>query len=160
MKLKQIMFRKIFMMIIFFYFSDYPRDSKFFYTANKKVIGKMKDGFKEEKIGEFVGLKAKMYSLVSADGRENKKVKGVNKNVVKNTRQEVFVDVLLNKKMRHSMRRIQSKSQRIGNLDVSRIYVSFFDDKSTYQMIASIVWLIFINIYYGSIKLGKVNEVN
>ena len=29
-----------------FDFSDYPLDSKFFDSANKKVIGKMKDEFK------------------------------------------------------------------------------------------------------------------
>ena len=31
-----------------FDFSDYPLDSKFFDPANKKVIGKMKDEFKEK----------------------------------------------------------------------------------------------------------------
>ena len=81
-----------------FDFSDYPRDSKFFDPVNEKVIGKMKDVFKEKIISEFVGLKSKMYSLVHVDGRENKKVKGVNKNVVKNRRRKEFVDVLFNKK--------------------------------------------------------------
>ena len=47
-----------------FDFSDYPQDSKFFYPANKKVIGKMKDKVKGQIIGEFVGLKSKLYSLI------------------------------------------------------------------------------------------------
>ena len=81
-----------------FDFSDYPRDSKFFDPANKKVIGKMKDEFKGKIISEFVGLKSKIYSLVDVDGEENKKAKGVNKNVAKNSRHKEFVDLLFNKK--------------------------------------------------------------
>ena len=44
-----------------FDFSDYPPSSKFFDPANKKVIGKMKDEFKEKIISEFVGLKSKTH---------------------------------------------------------------------------------------------------
>ena len=40
-----------------FDFSEYPVDSKFFDSKNKKAIGKMNDEFKGEIIGEFVGLK-------------------------------------------------------------------------------------------------------
>ena len=48
-----------------FDFSCYPLDSKLFDPTNKKVIGKMKDGFKGEIINEFVGLRSEMYSLIS-----------------------------------------------------------------------------------------------
>ena len=44
-------------------FSNYPKDSKFFDQADKKVIGKMKDKFEGKIIDEFVGLKSKMYSI-------------------------------------------------------------------------------------------------
>ena len=37
-----------------------------------------------------------MYFSVSVDGKENKKTKGVNKNIVKNTRHKEFADVLFN----------------------------------------------------------------
>ena len=43
----------------------------------------MKDEFKGEIISEFVGLNSKKYSLVSVDGKENKKAKGINKSFVK-----------------------------------------------------------------------------
>ena len=46
-----------------FDFSNYPKDSKFFDQANKKVIGKMKDESEGKIIDEFVGLKSKMYSI-------------------------------------------------------------------------------------------------
>ena len=39
-----------------FDFSDYPVNSKFFDSTNKKGIGKMKDEFKGKIISEFVGL--------------------------------------------------------------------------------------------------------
>ena len=65
-----------------FDFSDYSLNSRFFNPVNKKVISKMKDGFKGKIISEFVGLKSKMYSLIAVDSAELKKAKGVNKNVV------------------------------------------------------------------------------
>ena len=50
-----------------FDFSDYPKNSKFYYFTNKKVIGKMKDELSGKVISEFIGLKLKMYSLISVD---------------------------------------------------------------------------------------------
>ena len=47
----------------------------FFDSANRKVIGKIKDEFIGKMINGFIGLKSKMYSLVSVDGKENKKQK-------------------------------------------------------------------------------------
>ena len=44
-------------------FTNYPKDSKFFDEANKKVIGKMKDEFSRVIVIKFVGLKSKMHSL-------------------------------------------------------------------------------------------------
>ena len=46
-----------------FDFSSYSKDSKFFYSNNKKVIDKIKDEFSGVIIDEFTGLKLKMYSV-------------------------------------------------------------------------------------------------
>ena len=43
-----------------FDFSGYPKDSKYYVSTNKKVLGKMKDEFNGVKIVEFIGLKSKM----------------------------------------------------------------------------------------------------
>ena len=86
-----------------FDFSDYPLDSKFVDPVNKKVIDKMKDQFKGKIISEFVGLKSKMYSLISVDHGEVTKAKGMNKKII----HQEFVDIFFNKKMmRHNMKRI------------------------------------------------------
>ena len=101
-----------------FDFSDYPLDSKFVDPANKKVIGKMKDEFKGRNVNEFIGLKSKIYSLISVDDGEVTKAKGVNRKI----RHKELVDVLFNKKViRHNMKRIQSKLHKIGTYDVCKI---------------------------------------
>ena len=119
----------------FFYFSNYPLDSvelhsKFFDAVNEEAIGKMKGEFKGKISSEFVGLKSKMYSLISVDEEEVTKAKRVNKNVVKKIKHKELVNYLFNKKViRHNMKRIQSKLQRIGTCDVCKILLSCFDDK-------------------------------
>ena len=51
-------------------FSDYSLNSRFHDSANKNVIGKMKDELKGKIISEFIGLKSNMYSLIAVDGEE------------------------------------------------------------------------------------------
>ena len=58
-----------------FGFSYYAQDSNLFDPVNKKVIGKMKNEFKEEIISEYFGLKLKMYPLIVVDGKKLKKKK-------------------------------------------------------------------------------------
>ena len=50
------------------------------------MFGKMKDEVRGTIINEFVGLKSKMYSLVTVDGGWIKKTKDVNENVVDSIR--------------------------------------------------------------------------
>ena len=86
----------------------------------------MKDEFRGKIISEFVGLKSKMYSLISVDDDEVTKVKGVNKKI----KHKELVGVLFSKKViRHNMKRIQSKLHRIGTYNVCKISLSCFDDK-------------------------------
>ena len=69
----------------------------------------MKDEFKGKMMSEFVGLSSKMYFLDDVDGKENEKVKGVNKNVAKNTRHKEFDDALFNKKIGNTQHERNSK---------------------------------------------------
>ena len=61
-----------------FHFSNYSKDSRFYDESNKKVIGKMKDEYGGVIIDEFIGLKAKMYSIKKIGGSESTTAKGVN----------------------------------------------------------------------------------
>ena len=72
-------------------------------------------------ISDFVGLDSKTYSLIDVDNEENKKVKSVNKNVVKNIRHRKCIDVSFNKKKRDKMERIQSRSHKIGTYENGKI---------------------------------------
>ena len=84
-----------------FGFSNYPKDSKLFDPTNKKAIGKMKDESEGKIIGEFVGLKSKMYSMKNIDGKESNTAKGVNIATEFNE----FKDTLFNNKIgkKHKM---------------------------------------------------------
>ena len=57
--------------------SNYSKDSNFFDETNIKLIGKMKDEFREVIVTEFVGLKSKMYSMKKLYGKECNAAKGI-----------------------------------------------------------------------------------
>ena len=62
------------------------------------VLGKLKDECAGRAVAEYVGLRPKMYSILEADGKNTKKVKGVKKNVVKRQiRHEQYKDALFEK---------------------------------------------------------------
>ena len=86
----------------------------------------MKDEFKGIPIIKFIGLKSKMYCIVSENGEEVNTAKGVNIS----TEFKEYENVLFNKKLiRHKTKRIQSKLHKIGTYDVCKISLSCFDDK-------------------------------
>ena len=89
----------------FFDFSRYSKDSMYYDSLNKKVLGKMKDELNVAKIIEFVGLKSKIHSLIVSDDKEANKGKGVNRKV----RHKKYLSALFGKEVvRHKMKRIQS----------------------------------------------------
>ena len=85
----------------------------------------MKDEFNGNKIDEFVGLKSKMYSLISGDWEVNK-AKGVN---LMSKHKEYF-NVLFGKKvLRHKMKRILSEINSIGSYILNKVSLSSCEDK-------------------------------
>ena len=90
------------------------------------TAGKMKVEQKGIPINKFVGLKSKMYSILTDDGKESNTVKGVNIATEINE----FRDTLFNKKvLRHKMKRIQNKKHKLGTYEINKISLSCFDDK-------------------------------
>ena len=63
--------------------SDYSKESHFYDSTNKKVIGNFKDEAAGISIIEFVGLRSKMYSYMKDNDQECKIGKGIKKNVIK-----------------------------------------------------------------------------
>ena len=111
--------------------SDYPSDSKFYFSENKKVIGKFKDETAGVPIKEFIGLKSKMYSISLDNEKFSKKAKGVKKNVIrKGISHGDYLDVLNQSKvMHHKMKTIRSDCHQISSYEINKIFLSPFDDK-------------------------------
>jgi hypothetical protein len=111
--------------------SDYPKDSPYYSTHNKKVIGKFKDEAGGVPIIEFVGLRSKMYSYVKENGGGGMTAKVVKKYVIRNKlTHENFKNVINTKgRMRHNMNTIRSMKHTIGTHEMRKVTLSCFDDK-------------------------------
>ena len=59
-------------------FSNFSKDSKFYDTQSEMVVGKMKAANKGIPVNKFIGLRSKMYFMLSGDGKESNTAKGVN----------------------------------------------------------------------------------
>ena len=115
-KINQKMFMKFFLNINT-YLTLVIIYQSFLIQKNEKVIGKMKDEFKVTPINKFIGLKSKMYCIVS----ENDTVKGVNISIEFKEHE----NVLFNKKLiRPKMKKVQSNLHKIGTYDVCEISLS------------------------------------
>ena len=112
-----------------FDFSNYSKDSIFYDDTNKKVIGIMKNEYGEVIIIEFIGLKAKMYSIRKIDGSESSTAEGVNIVIEFNE----FKDVLFYKKIiKHKMKRIKAKKHEIATYEINKISYHALTIKSMY----------------------------
>ena len=67
-----------------------------------------------------------MYSMKKKDGKEYFTAKGVNIATEFNKSKEVLFN---NRIIRHKMRRIQSKKDKLGTYEIAEISLSCFDDK-------------------------------
>ena len=124
-----------------FGFSIFPKDSKFFEEANKKVFVKTKDVSRGNRIDEFVGLKSKKYSIKYIDGKESNTAKGV----YISTEFNEFKDTLLKKKiLRNKMRRIQAKSTNLEHMKSTMYHYHVLMTKDLFQRMTFIRRIIFI----------------
>ena len=112
--------------------SDYPTNhpSGIKTELNSKVLGMFKDEAGGKQIVEFVGLRAKLYSYM-LDGSEDKKYKGVTKNVTKRSIQfDDYRECLFSRKEQHrKMNVIRSRCHEIYTKDINTISLSSDDDK-------------------------------
>ncbi|KFM67681.1 hypothetical protein X975_16856, partial [Stegodyphus mimosarum] len=101
--------------------SEYPKEHPLYSEKNKKRIGCFKDELNGAPVQEFVGLKAKMYSLLTPCG-EKKTAKGVSRTVLrKHIRHLNYKDCLFNEtRSRDMQRRIASESHRLFTVECQR----------------------------------------
>ena len=97
---------------------------------NNKVIGKFKDELKGDRMLEFVGLRAKMYSYRS-ESKEIKKLKGIKTSVVKREIHfEHYKQCLLNQqRMTSTMHLFKVKKHRVQSVSQNKVSLSSYDDK-------------------------------
>ena len=111
--------------------SDYPKDHFLYSTSNKKVIGKFKDETAGDPVMEFVGLRAKMYSMVTKKGKDKKAGKGIKKSVLKKeVKHQDFKDCLFEKReFHHQMMGFRSHLHQVYTEKQTKKSLSPFDDK-------------------------------
>ena len=100
-------------------------------NENKKVIGKFKDEMGGLPIVEWVGLRAKMYSILTKDGKEKKTGKGIKRSVLKKEiKHQQFKDCLFEQReYQHSMMNFRSECHQIYTIKQFKKSLSPFDDK-------------------------------
>ena len=113
--------------------SNYPKDYKSEIPTgkNKKVIGMMKDEAGGKIIKEFIGLRAKLYSYKMYEGKEEKKCKGIKKNVIRNKiTHEDYKKCLFERQSKLAkMNVIRSRAHNIYTEKINKVALSCEDDK-------------------------------
>ena len=113
--------------------SDYPENhpSGIPTGINKKVLGMFKDEAAGKIIKEFVGLRAKLYSFIMEDGKENKRCKGVKKQVVESsiTHEDYKTCLRTGKEQLRKQNIIRSYEHEVYTEEVNKIALSSIDDK-------------------------------
>ena len=113
--------------------SDYPENhpSGIPTGINKKVLGMFKDEAAGKIIKEFVGLRAKLYSFIMEDGKENKRCKGVKKQVVESsiTHEDYKTCLRTGKEQLRKQNILRSYEHEVFTEEVNKIALSALDDK-------------------------------
>ena len=113
--------------------SDYKEDhpSGIPTGINKKVLGMFKDEAVGKNIKEFVGLRAKLYSFIMEDGKENKRCKGVKKQVVESsiTHEDYKTCLRTGKEQLRKQNILRSYEHEVFTEEINKIALSALDDK-------------------------------
>ena len=87
----------------YFDLSNYPKESKYYDSTNKKVPGEMKDEYPGKNINKGIALKSKSYIVITADNKEECRHKGHNYKFTANDyRDALFNNAILS----HPLRKI------------------------------------------------------
>ncbi len=112
-------------------FSNFDESNKYFDKSKAKKIGYLKSEYGNEVIHQFVGLKAKLYSILHGNNLSKSTAKGLQKAILKKfVNHQHYLDVLTNNDaLVSSMRRIQSKEHNISTIEQQKMIFHPMDDK-------------------------------
>ena len=129
----------------------------------KKVIRMMKDELGGRIMKEFIGLRPKCYSYSTDNGNVDKKSKGTKKWVIK---KDLMLDnysecLKEKKKILRSQQRFKSDAHNVYPEEISKIALSFNDDKRliAYGGVTACQYGIEVGIFCKQELLSKVKEV-
>ena len=113
--------------------SDYPENHQSGIPTgiNKKVLGMFKDEASGKIIKEFVGLRAKLYSFLTDERGENKKCKGVKKQVVESriSHEDYKTCLTTGKEQLRKQNILRSYNHEVYTEEVNKVALSAMDDK-------------------------------
>jgi len=110
--------------------SNFEKVHPLYSTKNHRVLGKFKLEMGSLAPREFVGLRAKMYSL-DCGKKSQKKAKGVKKHVVKRTYHQEFLAVLKREKINTMAKfnAFKSTNHVLNTVQMTKLCLNAFDDK-------------------------------
>ena len=103
--------------------------------VNKKVIGKMKNEICNGHMKEFIALSPKLYAskqyIIDGLIKENKKARGINKNVRKKTLSfDLYLDCLFNNEVVKCIQhRIKSTPVSVDTVEINKVALKNYDHK-------------------------------
>ena len=114
-----------------FGFSNYLMHHPNYDKRNDKIPGKFKDEMGGKLITEFVGLRSKMYSIKTEEGKEKKTAKGILKVVKdKDITHQKYKQYLFGKlQMKHKQTRIIQENHKMYTATQNKVSLSPFNDK-------------------------------
>ena len=114
-----------------FDFSNYVEVHNNFDDSKELTPGFFKDEFAGRFLLEFVGLRAKMYSILPLEGDKKATAKGINKNVKDEVlTHEDYKNSLLKKlQMSNKMTRIMQENHKLYTVEVEKKSLSPYNDK-------------------------------
>jgi hypothetical protein len=111
--------------------SDYPTSHPNYSAVNCKVIGKFKDECNGDPVLEFVGLRSKMYSLLTKGGKEKSTAKGIKSSFQKKyIKHQLYKQCLFDTTTTSATyHQIGSSNHNISTNKIVKAALSPFDDK-------------------------------
>ena len=134
-------------------FSNYVEIHTNFDDSKKLIPGYFKDEFGGRFLLEFIGLRAKMYSILPLEGEKKATAKGINGNVKDDilTHQDYKTSLFEKQQFTNKMVRIQHEKHELYTMEQEKKSLNPFNDKK---------WITrqddeFISYSYGHYKIKK-----